>query len=793
MKIRTQLQASAGVAVVVALLVAGLLLHVTRQARAGLAEQAESQLVARDVANLLSLTNEFSVYGGERVSAQWRARQVALVDTVKKALAGEATPSVHLQELHQKANELTSLFDALVEVDQSPPSPLGQRRRSLLVERLLTETQELVESRHRWALSVGEKQEEDQRRYTLLVLTAPAALLTLMLFLGVLVARRVLQPLRQLQAAVVSMHRGDWTVRCANDRPDELGDVARAVDAMARALQAQSAAQRASEHQLRLVTNNVPARIARHDIDERYTFANAHIGRAFGAAPEALLGRTLLEMKGADRYAELAPWVAQAKAGHTVSFEVQHTVDGLTFHHQYIYVPDVDEAAGCVCGFYTMTFDITARKEAELRQAASEGRLSDITDNLPALVAYLDRDHCYRFVNATYRRWLGLDPQAMIGRPVSQVLGPALHQSVNDNIQKALDGERVQWTWHSQGAGKDRHYLAEYIPDVGPDGAVRGCYALTMDITAVRQAQQDQARTERQLRAITDNLPVLIAYIDSSEHYTFVNATFKSWMGVEPQSMLGRPVSEALPSDLYDQRRDHLQRALAGQRVSFTIESVMQGTARILETIYLPDVQSDGSVAGVYALSTDITAQKVIERQLSDLARIDTLTGLPNRRQFEERMGDALKRGMRSGEALALFFLDVDRFKSINDTLGHGAGDQVLKEFGERLRVSVRGTDLAARLAGDEFVILLEGLKSEAEAALVANKVLRAVREPIVIDGVSLHVTTSIGVAYCAAPNPQSPLMECADSALYEAKHAGRDTFRVQAVLDDLTLAGPTF
>ena len=127
-------------------------------------------------------------------------------------------------------------------------------------------------------------------------------------------------------------------------------------------------------------------------------------------------------------------------------------------------------------------------------------------------------------------------------------------------------------------------------------------------------------------------------------------------------------------------------------------------------------------------------------------------------------------------------FLDIDYFKSINDSLGHAAGDQVLREFASRLKAAVRITDLPARFAGDEFVVLLEGLHGAGDAALVAQKVLEAIRLPFAIDDAELSVTTSIGVAFAPRPVTGEALMVRADQVLYDAKAAGRNTYRLGSV-----------
>jgi len=157
------------------------------------------------------------------------------------------------------------------------------------------------------------------------------------------------------------------------------------------------------------------------------------------------------------------------------------------------------------------------------------------------------------------------------------------------------------------------------------------------------------------------------------------------------------------------------------------------------------------------------------------------LTGLPNRRGYGERLEEALGRARRNRQPVALMFLDVDHFKQVNDTLGHAAGDAVLHEFAQRVKASVRFTDTVSRLAGDEFTVILEGIKSADEAALVAGKILNAFAAPFTLEQGERRVSTSIGVAYAAnAALTIAELGEAADQALYAAKEQGRGRFALR-------------
>ncbi|WP_313169865.1 diguanylate cyclase domain-containing protein [Massilia oculi] len=288
-----------------------------------------------------------------------------------------------------------------------------------------------------------------------------------------------------------------------------------------------------------------------------------------------------------------------------------------------------------------------------------------------------------------------------------------------------------------------------------------------------------RAASEKRLRLITDNLPVLIAYLDRERRFRFGNATFERWFGVTPERLVGMSIAQLMGEDAARQGAEGLDHAFAGHATTCQIRLLIGGVPRVLEGVYIPDLQPDGSVAGVYALKHDMTHVKEVEEQLSRLARIDTLTGLANRRSFNETLQQALVRASRHGRALALAYLDVDHFKRINDSHGHGVGDEVLKEFGERLRACVRASDLPARLSGDEFVVILEEIGSAAEAERIAAKIVAAMRAPFATGAGMLAVSASVGVALWRPGQGEDALLAAADGALYVAKANGRDGYAV--------------
>ncbi|WP_344805503.1 PAS domain S-box protein [Allohahella marinimesophila] len=434
---------------------------------------------------------------------------------------------------------------------------------------------------------------------------------------------------------------------------------------------------------------------------------------------------------------------------------------------------DTGEPLGAVVAMQ----DITVLKESARQLASNEERLRAITENIPALIAQVDRDERFTFLNSKGAALFGRAPQALLGETVAQAYGPDNYGNFAHHIATARSGKKVVFDDTIKTKESVRHFQCMYIPQLGPSGEPDGFYALAFDMTDRKMGELRLAESEERLRTITDNLPVLIAYIDRDEVHRFANATYKLWFGISPNEVIGKRVSEIMSPEAYEAGREQLHSNLAGEHVRFDTEMEVDGERRHARIVGIPDFK-DGSVRGVYVMTTDITSEKVHEQQLQALAREDTLTGLPNRRAFREAFNTASLRAARSGTPLVLIILDVDYFKRINDSLGHSGGDAVLTEFARRLKASVRATDTVARFAGDEFTIILENVEPPSDATRVAEKIVVAMREPFDVLGQSTVVTTSIGIAVASGPDiDEATLVARADEALYQAKAKGRDGY----------------
>jgi diguanylate cyclase (GGDEF)-like protein/PAS domain S-box-containing protein len=256
--------------------------------------------------------------------------------------------------------------------------------------------------------------------------------------------------------------------------------------------------------------------------------------------------------------------------------------------------------------------------------------------------------------------------------------------------------------------------------------------------------------------------------------------------GYTPDEVLGKPVSMLMPADMRGGHETGMRNYIASGHAKVIGKPKLElpglhkdGTRFTLElTVNEIRFESRRVFVGVVR---DITERKRVEAKLIHLAQYDALTGLPNRALFMDRLAGATLRANRTKSALAVLFLDLDGFKKINDTLGHHSGDELLRKFGERLSQSVRKSDTVARLAGDEFTIILEELhEPDADTRAVADKIIAAMHHPFELADGSVSVTTSIGMAiHTGALADVDELLRRADDAMYRAKFSGKNRWSV--------------
>jgi diguanylate cyclase len=366
---------------------------------------------------------------------------------------------------------------------------------------------------------------------------------------------------------------------------------------------------------------------------------------------------------------------------------------------------------------------------------------------------------------ADVRALIHQDDRAAVAAALAPVMGGLRDDYEFEHRIQRVDGS---WLW-LRAVGR--------VTERGADGAVARLSGVDEDISARKSVEHALASSERRLRTIADNLPALVAYVGRDERYQFLNAQIRRIFGVDTVTAIGKTMRELRGDEIYASIAPHVAKALRGEATTLTYTDSNGGRSFDLRSTYIPDIDETGQVLGFYAMTFDITELLDTQRKLEALARQDTLTGLANRRRFDECIEEAMCRSRRSKLPLAVLCLDIDHFKAINDTLGHAGGDAVLQEFGRRLAAGVRTTDTVARLGGDEFVVLLENVEASADVGSLAAKLIASTRLPFLIGDTVLHVTTSVGAAMQGGESEVAAVISRADTALYRAKQQGRDRY----------------
>lgn len=289
-------------------------------------------------------------------------------------------------------------------------------------------------------------------------------------------------------------------------------------------------------------------------------------------------------------------------------------------------------------------------------------------------------------------------------------------------------------------------------------------------------------RTRRFLDTIIENVPVPIVVKEPhTNKFVLVNQAYEAFVGLPRDRLIGSTVFDFFPPKdaemiaQYDDEAVKFNKRLIS--ADFPVKTPANGP-RIVTTTRLVVCDGNDKPQCLIAVIEDITEKKKAEAEIAYMAHHDPLTGLANRARFAERLDDALTRVRRGGK-LAVHFLDLDRFKDVNDTLGHPVGDELLKVVAERLRGGVRETDTVARLGGDEFAIIQTAVKQPEDILVLANRIREVIKAPYDLNGLQAAVGVSIGIS--TAPNDATntaELMKRADMALYKAKAEGRGTYR---------------
>jgi diguanylate cyclase (GGDEF)-like protein/PAS domain S-box-containing protein len=425
----------------------------------------------------------------------------------------------------------------------------------------------------------------------------------------------------------------------------------------------------------------------------------------------------------------------------------------------------------------------------ELRK--SEARYRTVLDAAFEAIVTITPDGIVRWFNRGAERIFGHRAEEVIGQPITLLMPERYRDLCVAGLHRYLrtgEARVVGGTTELVGLRKDgSEFPIEMSLGETHENGERLFTGVIRDVTKRKRAEDALDRLSRQHEMVLKSAGEGVFGLDLHGHATFVNPAAAHMTGWDTQELLGRPLHDVLhhtkPDGApYPREQCPIHAALEdGATHSRDDEAFWRkdGTSFPVEYVSTPILQ-DSEVVGSVVTIKDITERKALEEQLRYQAFHDSLTGLPNRALFMDRLEHALARANRQGSKVAVLFMDLDNFKITNDSLGHEIGDQLLVAVAERLKACLRPEDTAARLGGDEFTILVEEVDGVSDAARVAERIAESLQCPFALGQQEFFFTTSIGIALSSPLQmPPADLLRHADLAMYQAKHKGKARYEV--------------
>jgi diguanylate cyclase (GGDEF)-like protein/PAS domain S-box-containing protein len=521
--------------------------------------------------------------------------------------------------------------------------------------------------------------------------------------------------------------------------------------------------------------------------DNPIIYVNPAFETMTGYRAEEVMGQNCRFLQGADCDQAALKQLRSAIQGQRECQVIlqNYRKDGTPFWNE-LYVAPVFDAEGYLTHFVGIQTDITERKQAEVALRRQEEQYRRIVETATEGIWMLDQNSHTSYVNQQTATMLGYSIEEMLGQPLFAFMdneGQALAHLYLERRRQGIP-EMHDFKFCRKD-GTVVWVMLSTAPLLDEQGSYIGALGMLTDVTARRQAEVALSESEQRLNGILRSLEDVVWSISATTHETlYLNPAAERIYHRAVREFFDNPnlwFEVVHPDDL---KRVRAAAQALGKKKKMELEyRILQpdGSVRWLHERRRVIRDATGRVTRIDGIATDITERKWMEAQLMHDAYHDALTGLPNRVLFMDRLKQAIARSKRRSHHLfAVLFLDLDRFKVINDSLGHLVGDQLLIAIAQRLASSLDLAHTIARLGGDEFTILLDPLGSPNDAVAVAEKIHQALQLPFNLNGQEVFTTVSIGIALSGTSYVQpEEVLRDADAALYHAKEQGKACFAI--------------
>ncbi|MBN1537881.1 MAG: diguanylate cyclase [Anaerolineales bacterium] len=574
------------------------------------------------------------------------------------------------------------------------------------------------------------------------------------------------------------------------------------------------------------LVKNSPLAIVILDLHHRVIGCNPAFEYLFGYAENEVVDTNLDDLiTNPDVFAEAQSYTQRALNGETLyATGKRRTKDGQMIDVEIYGVPVMVENQ--MIGIYALYNDISNRALTEKALRESEEQHRNLFENVPIPLWEQDFSEIKAFIESLQgngitemKTYFDEHPEAvafctrlakiinlnhaalslygaqtkeeLIGS-LDSIVGEESLESFKEEILYLLEGNTrfVKEIVNRTLAGQLLTVRLDLSLAPGYEDSWAKVFVSTTDITTQKQAQDELKASENRQRLILESMPVLMFAMDDKNIITSWNQACEVTTGYRASEIINnsKAIELLFPDSEY---RKFVLNELQRQGTEFSeLELEFTGKNGQKKTISWSNISSRLPIPGwnFWAIGVDITERKAAEEQLKYLASHDTLTDLPNRALFNDRLNHALSLAKRNQHIIAVIFLDLDNFKMVNDTLGHEKGDELLIEVAQRITKCLRKSDTVARIGGDEFAFVLENITSRTDIIQILNKIFIAISAPIVIGGHVWNITPSVGVTlYPEDGEDAETLLKKADIAMYEVKERGKNDFHFFSPESDIT------
>jgi diguanylate cyclase (GGDEF)-like protein/PAS domain S-box-containing protein len=447
--------------------------------------------------------------------------------------------------------------------------------------------------------------------------------------------------------------------------------------------------------------------------------------------------------------------------------------------------------AGEVIGFKTVSRDISERKLLEEALMQSEERYRTILEEMEDAYYEVDLAGNFTFVNDATCRYTGYTRDELIGmnyRKVAHKDDIALIYRFYNHTYRT--GEPNKGFSHRMVRKDGSICFVEAAVSLikNKQGEAVGFRCVSRDVTSRKLLEEQLASSEEKYRTILEQMQDAYYEIDAEGNFLFTNEATCLSLGIPPDKLIETNYHSLIP----DEDRPAVIEAFSKvfttgiPNRAFAHRVILAaGNIGFAEVSISPLKDKQGKTIGFRCVARDVTERKQMEQLLADMATHDFLTELPNRVLLIDRFEVALAQALRKDYKLAIMSLDLDRFKEVNDTMGHNVGDEVLKRVANKLALTVRSSDTVGRLGGDEFLLLLQEIHDLEDATTIADKIVHSFKEPITVEGHDFYLTASMGIAICPDDgNDLETLIKKSDASMYYSKRHSGNQYKVHSIDD---------